>query len=87
MIGTGAFVLLYASFLFIGNSAPPSSAELTKDDADAATPYAAPKAGNVNAVSSLESVTSTLKNIRLKGDSINIQCSGPTGSVVCKSDK
>lgn len=86
-VGTGVFVLLYALFLFIRNSESASSAELTTKSAEVASSYAAPEARNVNAATSPGSVTTTLENVRFKGDSVKIQCSGPTGSVVCKSVK
>lgn len=31
-----------------------------------------------------ETVTTTIQNYRFKGDDVKIQCSGPTGAVVCK---
>jgi hypothetical protein len=31
-----------------------------------------------------ETVTTTIQNFRFKGDDLKIECSGPTGNVVCK---
>ena len=85
--GTGGFVLLYALILFIRNPESSPSAELTTKSANVATSYAAPEARSVNVATSPGSVATTLENVRFKGDSVKIQCSGPTGSVVCKSVK
>jgi hypothetical protein len=39
---------------------------------------------STNITSEPETVTTTIQNYRFKGNDIKIECSGPTGNIVCK---
>ena len=78
---SAVLVLLYSLFLTRDGAA--TSAEEEASSFSASSEFAVEGTG-AKTVAVPESRTATLKNYRTKGDSVKIECSGPTGSVVCK---
>lgn len=85
---TGVLVLLYYLFVTYESPAPEELPTLGAPGA-AYAPTLNTEAASVRTTlpPEPESVTTTIENYRFKGDSIKIECSGPTGSIVCKPVK
>lgn len=79
---TGVLVLLYYLFVTFKSPAP-------QELPTVGAPTLSTEAASVRTTlpPEPESVTTTIENYRFKGDSIKIECSGPTGSIVCKPVK